>query len=179
MALQVRNRGPGRGHPHVCLGRPGWDIPPARRAFRSVFRTGNAGTVPRWQMPTASPFVAPSSTGSTALDEREGLRDSADRRRVYRERHDTMGIPELTQGGHDGRCPDGRPDARLQGSALSDADRQAGEGGQGTRPRSGDPARGDGSGAIPDVAAWSRTTGNPIVSQDKAGAVMRFWIQKA
>lgn len=34
-------------------------------------------------------------------------------------------------------------------------------------------------GAIPDVAAWSRTTGNPIVSQDRAGAVMRFWIQKA
>lgn len=34
-------------------------------------------------------------------------------------------------------------------------------------------------GAIPDVAAWSKNTGNPILSQDKEGAVMRFWIQKA
>ena len=34
-------------------------------------------------------------------------------------------------------------------------------------------------GSVPDVAAWTRTTGHPILSQDKEGAVMRFWIQKA
>jgi TusA-related sulfurtransferase len=34
-------------------------------------------------------------------------------------------------------------------------------------------------GAIPDVAAWSKNTGNQILSQDKDGSVMRFWIQKA
>jgi tRNA 2-thiouridine synthesizing protein A len=34
-------------------------------------------------------------------------------------------------------------------------------------------------GSIPDVAAWSQSTGNPILSQDKNGAVMRFWIQKS
>lgn len=34
-------------------------------------------------------------------------------------------------------------------------------------------------GAVPDVAAWSKNTGNPILSQDKNGSVMRFWIQKA
>lgn len=34
-------------------------------------------------------------------------------------------------------------------------------------------------GAIPDVAAWSKNTGNPVLSQDKDGPVMRFWIQKA
>ena len=34
-------------------------------------------------------------------------------------------------------------------------------------------------GAIPDVAAWSKNTGNPIFSQDHIGSVMRFWIQKA
>jgi tRNA 2-thiouridine synthesizing protein A len=34
-------------------------------------------------------------------------------------------------------------------------------------------------GAIPDVAAWSKNTGNPILSQDKNGSVMRFWIQKS
>lgn len=34
-------------------------------------------------------------------------------------------------------------------------------------------------GAVPDVAAWSKNTGNPVLSQDKEGAVMRFWIQKA
>lgn len=34
-------------------------------------------------------------------------------------------------------------------------------------------------GAIPDVAAWSKNTGNPILSQDQVGSVMRFWIQKA
>lgn len=34
-------------------------------------------------------------------------------------------------------------------------------------------------GSIPDVAAWSKQTGNPIVAQDKVGDVMRFWIRKA
>jgi TusA-related sulfurtransferase len=34
-------------------------------------------------------------------------------------------------------------------------------------------------GSIPDVAAWSQSTGNPILSQDKNGAVMRFWIRKS
>jgi TusA-related sulfurtransferase len=34
-------------------------------------------------------------------------------------------------------------------------------------------------GAIPDVAAWSKNTGNPILQQDTVGNVMRFWIQKA
>lgn len=34
-------------------------------------------------------------------------------------------------------------------------------------------------GAIPDVEAWSKNTGNPLVAHDKDGAVMRFWIQKA
>jgi tRNA 2-thiouridine synthesizing protein A len=34
-------------------------------------------------------------------------------------------------------------------------------------------------GSVPDVAAWSKNTGNPILSQDKVGPVMRFWIKKA
>ncbi|OGN85139.1 MAG: hypothetical protein A2X23_02240 [Chloroflexi bacterium GWC2_73_18] len=34
-------------------------------------------------------------------------------------------------------------------------------------------------GAIPDVAAWSRQTGNALLAQDQVGKVMRFWIQKA
>jgi tRNA 2-thiouridine synthesizing protein A len=34
-------------------------------------------------------------------------------------------------------------------------------------------------GAIPDVAAWSKNTHNPILAQDKVDKVMRFWIQKA
>ena len=34
-------------------------------------------------------------------------------------------------------------------------------------------------GAVPDVEAWSRNTGHPVVSQDRVGKVMRFWIQKA
>jgi len=34
-------------------------------------------------------------------------------------------------------------------------------------------------GSIPDVAAWSQSTGNPILSQDKTGPVMRFWIRKS
>jgi tRNA 2-thiouridine synthesizing protein A len=34
-------------------------------------------------------------------------------------------------------------------------------------------------GAIPDVAAWSKNTGNPILAQETVDKVMRFWIQKA
>jgi TusA-related sulfurtransferase len=34
-------------------------------------------------------------------------------------------------------------------------------------------------GSVPDVAAWSKQTGNPIVAQDREGDVMRFWIRKA
>lgn len=34
-------------------------------------------------------------------------------------------------------------------------------------------------GAIADVAAWSKSTGHPLLNQDTDGRVMRFWIQKA
>ena len=34
-------------------------------------------------------------------------------------------------------------------------------------------------GSIPDVAAWSKSAGHPILSQDKVGPVMRFGIQKS
>jgi len=34
-------------------------------------------------------------------------------------------------------------------------------------------------GAIPDVAAWSKNTGNPILAQETVDKVMRFWIQKS
>ena len=34
-------------------------------------------------------------------------------------------------------------------------------------------------GAVPDVVAWSKNTGHPLLSQDKVGPVMRFWIQKS
>jgi tRNA 2-thiouridine synthesizing protein A len=34
-------------------------------------------------------------------------------------------------------------------------------------------------GSIPDVAAWSKSAGHPILSQDKVGPVMRSWIQKS
>ena len=33
-------------------------------------------------------------------------------------------------------------------------------------------------GAVPDVAAWSKNTGHPVLFQDKEGPLMRFWIQK-
>ncbi len=33
-------------------------------------------------------------------------------------------------------------------------------------------------GAVPDVAAWSKNTGNPILAQETVDKVMRFWIQK-
>jgi tRNA 2-thiouridine synthesizing protein A len=34
-------------------------------------------------------------------------------------------------------------------------------------------------GAVPDVAAWARNTGHPIIYQETIGKVMRFWIQKS
>lgn len=34
-------------------------------------------------------------------------------------------------------------------------------------------------GSVPDVEAWSKNTGNPVLAHDKVGNVMRFWIQKA
>ncbi len=34
-------------------------------------------------------------------------------------------------------------------------------------------------GAVPDVAAWSKNTGNPVIHQETVDKVMRFWIQKA
>lgn len=34
-------------------------------------------------------------------------------------------------------------------------------------------------GSVPDVEAYAKNTGHPILSQDKDGSVMRFWIQKA
>jgi TusA-related sulfurtransferase len=34
-------------------------------------------------------------------------------------------------------------------------------------------------GSIPDVKAWSKNTGNPLLAHEQEGKVMRFWIQKA
>ena len=34
-------------------------------------------------------------------------------------------------------------------------------------------------GAVPDVVAWSKNTGNPLLAQETVGKVMRFWIQKS
>jgi TusA-related sulfurtransferase len=34
-------------------------------------------------------------------------------------------------------------------------------------------------GAVPDVMAWSKNTGNPVLAQETVGKVMRFWIRKA
>lgn len=34
-------------------------------------------------------------------------------------------------------------------------------------------------GAVPDVAAWSKNTRNPVIHQETIANVMRFWIQKA
>ena len=34
-------------------------------------------------------------------------------------------------------------------------------------------------GSIPDVAAWATSSGNTLLSQDKVGPVMRFWIRKS
>lgn len=33
-------------------------------------------------------------------------------------------------------------------------------------------------GAVPDVTAWSKNTGHPVVHQETVQNVMRFWIQK-
>jgi TusA-related sulfurtransferase len=33
-------------------------------------------------------------------------------------------------------------------------------------------------GAVPDVMAWSRNTGHPLLHQETVDKVMRFWIQK-
>ena len=34
-------------------------------------------------------------------------------------------------------------------------------------------------GAVPDVEAWSKNTGHPLLSHDRVDNVMRFWIQKS
>jgi TusA-related sulfurtransferase len=34
-------------------------------------------------------------------------------------------------------------------------------------------------GAVPDVTAWAKNTGNPLLYTETVGNVMRFWIQKA
>jgi TusA-related sulfurtransferase len=34
-------------------------------------------------------------------------------------------------------------------------------------------------GSIPDVAAWSRNTGNPLLAHEATDKVMRFWVEKA
>jgi TusA-related sulfurtransferase len=34
-------------------------------------------------------------------------------------------------------------------------------------------------GSIPDVAAWSRNTGNPLLAHETTDKVMRFWVEKA
>ena len=47
-------------------------------------------------------------------------------------------------------------------------------------PRQVDPAwRRPTPAPIPDVTAWSKNTGNPILAQETVDKVMRFWIQKA
>ncbi len=34
-------------------------------------------------------------------------------------------------------------------------------------------------GSIPDVTAWAKQTGNPLIAQEQVGNTMRFWIRKA
>ena len=34
-------------------------------------------------------------------------------------------------------------------------------------------------GSQPDMAAWTKRTGNPLLHQDREGEVFRFWIQRA
>lgn len=34
-------------------------------------------------------------------------------------------------------------------------------------------------GSVPDVAAWSKNTHNPVIHQETVEKVMSFWIQKA
>jgi tRNA 2-thiouridine synthesizing protein A len=33
-------------------------------------------------------------------------------------------------------------------------------------------------GSIPDVEAYAKNTGNPLLTHEQDGAVMRFWLQK-
>jgi len=34
-------------------------------------------------------------------------------------------------------------------------------------------------GSVPDVTAWAKNTGNPLLHHEVDGNVMRFWIRKA
>lgn len=34
-------------------------------------------------------------------------------------------------------------------------------------------------GSVPDVTAWAKQTGHPLLAQDQVGNTMRFWIRKA
>ena len=34
-------------------------------------------------------------------------------------------------------------------------------------------------GSRPDMAAWTKRTGNPLLHQDQEGDLFRFWIQRA
>ena len=34
-------------------------------------------------------------------------------------------------------------------------------------------------GSVPDVQAYAKNTGNPLLAHDRDGTVMRFWLQKA
>jgi TusA-related sulfurtransferase len=34
-------------------------------------------------------------------------------------------------------------------------------------------------GSLPDVTAWAKNTGNPLLAHETEGRVMRFWIRKA
>lgn len=34
-------------------------------------------------------------------------------------------------------------------------------------------------GSIPDVIAWAKNTGNPLVTHAQDGKTMRFWLRKA
>jgi len=34
-------------------------------------------------------------------------------------------------------------------------------------------------GSVPDVTAWAKNTGNPLIAHETDGKVMRFWIQKS
>ena len=34
-------------------------------------------------------------------------------------------------------------------------------------------------GSIPDVTAWAKQTGNPLIAHEQVGNTMRFWIRRA
>lgn len=34
-------------------------------------------------------------------------------------------------------------------------------------------------GSVPDVQAYAKNTGNPLLAHEQDGSVMRFWLQKA